>query len=232
MKQAFTSTSLLLHRERFRILHEANPLRVACAAALCAIVLVGLSGCSVQDKKNGEAENVRVQTPIGGLDVRTNSVHGADVGLPVYPGAVEIHKSGDDSGSADINMHFGDWRLRVKAVEYHSFDTEDKVLAFYKHAMAQYGDVLTCKDETAVGQPSKTQQGLTCSNDHDYTMTLNLDTSKKSVNIRTPMDDIHGHVKLLAGSPENQHMVEFTPESSGTRFALVVVQLPHKGQTD
>lgn len=205
--------------------------------AVSAIVLTGaamfaLSGCYVQDKKSGQAENVRLQTPIGGLDVRTNSVHGADVGLPVYPGAMEVHQHGDDSGSADINMHFGDWRLRVKAVEYHSSDPEDKILDFYKKSMAQYGGVLTCKDETPIGQPTKTQQGLTCNNGHEYQMTLNLNTSKHSIDIRTPTADIKGNVKLLAGSPQNQHMVEVQPESNGTKFALVVVQLPHKGQTD
>ena len=194
------------------------------------VLSLAISGCSVQEHKNGQAENVQLHTPIGALDVRTNGVHGPDVGLPVYPGAVETGKEGDDSGSADISMSFGKWHLHVKAIGYHSNDSEDKVLAFYKKAMAQYGDVLTCNGRTVVGQPISTHQGLTCENDHEYQVDMKVDTSKDKVNVQTP--HATGNTKLLAGSPENQHIVEFNPSSSGTKFALVVVQLPHKDQTD
>ncbi|MGC1783420.1 MAG: hypothetical protein WA708_12930 [Acidobacteriaceae bacterium] len=199
---------------------------------LSGAILIVSTGCSVQDHKNGQGENVRLRTPLGGLDVRTNTVHGPDVGLPVYPGAVETGQHGNDSGSADINMNFGNWHLHVKAIGYHSADSEDKIVAFYKKAMDQYGDVLTCKNKVAIGQPTVTRQGLTCANDHEYDVTMKLDTSKNKINIQTPASHISGNVKLVAGSPENQHMVEFTPSPDGTKFALVVVQLPHKDQTD
>lgn len=203
-----------------------------CAGAwlLAGALLLAISGCSVQDHKNGQSENVQLRTPLGALDVRTNAVHGPDVGLPVYPGAIETGKHGDDSGSADIHMSFGNWHLNVKAIEYHSSDPEDKIVAFYKKSMGQYGDVLTCKDKTAIGEPAKTQQGLTCANDHEYDVDMKLDTSTNKMNIKTP--HITGDIKLLAGSPDNQHIVEFSPTSDGTKFSMVVVQLPHKSQTD
>lgn len=190
--------------------------------------MLATSGCSVQDRKNGQAENVRLHTPIGSLDVRTNSVHGPDVGLPVYPGAVETGKHGHDSGSADIHMSFGGWHLNVKAIEYHSNDPEDKIVEFYKNAMSRYGDVLTCKNRTAITEPSKTHQGLTCANDHEYD--VNLDASSKHPTVQP--SSISGDIKLLAGSPEDQHIVEFNPTSEGTKFSMVVVELPHKNQTD
>ncbi|MEO6828775.1 MAG: hypothetical protein ABI164_03125 [Acidobacteriaceae bacterium] len=195
---------------------------------LAGAVLLSAAGCSVQDHKNGQVENVRLRTPIGSVDVRTNAVHGPDVGLPVYPGAVEAVKRGNDSGSADVHLSFGSWHLTVKAVEYRSVDPEDKVIAFYKNAMGKYGDVLTCKDKTALGEPQKTRQGLTCANDHEYD--VDMDASKshaKASDIK-----IAGEVKLLAGSPENQHIVAVTPQPEGTKFSIVVVQLPHKGETD
>lgn len=188
------------------------------------------SGCSVQGRKNGEAENVHVHTLIGGLDVRTSTAAAIDVGLPVYPGAVESGKNGDDSGSADIHMSFGKWQLHVKAVEYQSHDPEDKVIDFYKKAMASYGDVLTCKDKTAIGKPVATSQGLTCANDHEYDVTMDANSSKKHMNVSS--SEVSGDIKLLAGSTENQHIIEFTPTSNGTKFSIVVVQLPHKDQTD
>jgi hypothetical protein len=200
------------------------------AAVSVGVLLFAISGCSVNEHKNGDAENVHLHTPLGGLDVRTNSAAGVDVGLPVYPGAVETGDQGKDSGSADIHMSFGKWQLHVKAVEYQSNDPEFKVVAFYKKAMASYGDVLTCKDKAPVGQPVATHQGLTCANDHEYDVSMDTDSSKKHVNIATP--NISGDIKLLAGSPQNQHIIEFTPTSTGTKFSVVAVQLPHKGQTD
>lgn len=209
---------------------RASSRHFSIAALSLGVLLFGVSGCSVNEHKNGDAENVHLHTPIGGLDVRTNSAAGIDVGLPVYPGAVVTGDHGKDSGAADIHMSFGKWRLHVKAAEYKSKDPEFKVVAFYKKAMASYGDVLTCKDKKPVGQPVATSQGLTCANDHEYDVSMDAESSKHHVEFGTPK--ISGDIKLLAGSPENQHIIEFTPTSDGTKFSIVSVQLPHRGQTD
>ncbi|MHB1936479.1 MAG: hypothetical protein ACYCOR_07820 [Acidobacteriaceae bacterium] len=221
-----------LHPTKFSARRARAGARLLSIKALSVGVVLSfsLSGCSVNEHKNGDAENVHLHTPIGGLDVRTNSAAAIDIGLPVYPGAVETDDNGKNSGAADIHMSFGKWQLHVKAVEYRSNDPEFKVVAFYKKAMASYGDVLTCKDKTPVGQPVATGQGLTCANNHEYDVTMDADSSKKHVDIAT--QEISGDVKLLAGAPENQHIVEFTPTSTGTKFSIVSVQLPHQGQTD
>lgn len=204
--------------------------RTRCAMLLVGAFLLATSGCSVNDHKTGQSQNVQLRTPVGALDVRTNAVRAADVGLPTYPGAVEIDHKGDGSGSADVNLSFGKWRLHVKAVGYQSSDPEDKILVFYKSALAKFGDVLTCKDKVAIGQPAKTRGGLTCSNGHEYEIDMKVDASKKSASIKS--ERISGDVKLLAGSTDNQHIVEINPVPDGTKFSLVVVQLPHKDQTD
>ncbi len=208
----------------------ASSRRLSVAALSIGVLLFAFSGCSVNEHKNGNAENVHLHTPIGGLDVRTNSAAAVDVGLPIYPGAVATGDQGKDSGAADIHMSFGKWQLHVKAAEYRSNDPEFKVVAFYKKAMASYGDVLTCKDKKPVGQPVATSQGLTCANDHEYDVSMDTQSSKNQVSVGIPK--ITGDIKLLAGSPENQHIIEFTPTSDGTKFSIVAVQLPHKGQTD
>jgi hypothetical protein len=211
--------------------HNGTRSRRFSVAALCAgLLLFAVSGCSVNEHKNGDAENVHLHTPIGGLDVRTNSAAAVDVGVPIYPGAVATGDKGKDSGAADIHMSFGKWQLHVKAAEYQSKDPEFKVVAFYKKAMASYGDVLTCKDKAPVGQPVATSQGLTCANDHEYDVSMDAESSKKHINLGTPK--ISGDIKLLAGSRDNQHIIEFTPTSDGTKFSIVAVQLPHRGQTD
>ena len=204
--------------------------RVSIAALSLGVLLFAVSGCSVNKHKNGDAENVHLHTPLGGLDVRTNATAAVDVGVPLYPGAVATGDQGKDSGAADIHMSFGKWQLHVKAAEYQSKDPEFKLVAFYKKAMASYGDVLTCKDKKPMGQPVATSQGLTCANDHEYDVSMDAQSSKNHVNFDTPK--ISGDIKLLAGSPENQHIIEFTPTSDGTKFSIVAVQLPHKGQTD
>ena len=217
--------------EKLRIEHRRTASRHFSIAALSVgVLLFSISGCSVNEHKNGDAENVHLHTPIGGLDVRTNSAAAADVGLPIYPGAVATGDHGNGSGAADIHMSFGKWRLHVKAAEYKSNDPEFKLVAFYKKAMASYGDVLTCKDKKPLGQPVATSQGLTCANDHEYDVSMDAESSKHHVEFGTPK--ISGDIKLLAGSPKNQHIIEFTPLSDGTKFSIVAVQLPHKGQTD
>ncbi len=217
-------------REYLRIATKRVWRHFSIAALSVGFLLFALSGCSVNEHKNGDAENVHLHTPIGGLDVRTNSAAAVDVGLPIYPGAVATGDHGKDSGAADIHMSFGKWQLHVKAAEYQSNDPEFKVVAFYKKAMASYGDVLTCKDKKPMGQPVATSQGLTCANDHEYDVSMDTGSSKNHVNLGTPK--ITGDIKLLAGSPDNQHIIEFTPISDGTKFSIVSVQLPHKGQTD
>lgn len=230
VEKTMTSVVSCANRDSARRPSLACSLLRTPALLLTSILTLAIFGCSVREHKGGSAENVHLHTPVGALDVRTNSVHAPDLGLPLYPGASETGQHGNDSGSADVQMSFGRWRLHVKAIGYRSDDPEDKLIDFYKKAMARYGDVLTCKDKTAIGEPSQTRQGLTCANDHEYNVDLKMDTSKKTVQVTSP--PISGEVKLLAGSKDNQHIVEFNPDHGGTKFSLVVVQLPHKHQTD
>jgi hypothetical protein len=181
-----------------------------------ALLLVG--GCRVQvDKsKDGEDKNVKVDTPMGGLHVRTNDLTAADVGLPVYPSA-QISPDHDNDKGADIHMGFGKWQLRVKVVNYQTPDSQDKVMAFYRKALGRYGDVIECDHDNAVGTPTATHEGLTCSDD------------KKGLNIHT--DDVNtdasNDLSLRAGSKHHQHIVGFKKNGgSGTKFALVELQLP------
>ena len=171
-----------LHFERNR----ASSRRFSIAALSLGVLLFALSGCSVNEHKNGDAENVHLHTPLGGLDVRTNSAAAVDVGVPLYPGAVATGDHGNDSGAADIHMSFGKWQLNVKAAEYQSKDPEFKLVAFYKKAMASYGDVLTCKDKKPLGQPVATSKGLTCANDHEYDVSMDAGSSKNHVNCLPP----------------------------------------------
>ncbi|HUY81649.1 MAG TPA: hypothetical protein VMU92_07990 [Acidobacteriaceae bacterium] len=182
-------------------------------ALLAATVLLLTAGCRVQVDKNSNGadknENVKIDTPFGGLHVRSGQTTAADVGLPVYPGAtIAPDRHGDKS--ADVHMGFGSFQLMVKVVNYETSDPADKVLAFYQKALGRYGDVIRCKDDSPVGTPTITSEGLTCSDDYSHTHV-----------------QVSGNLSLKAGSKHHQHVVAVEDRNGlETRFALIELQLP------
>ena len=191
-------------------------LRRASAALAVVALSAWTAGCRLHVDKgaNGEDKNVQMDTPFGGIHVRTDQITAVDLGLPVYPGA-ELAKSDDSHKSADVRMGFGEWQLRVRAVSYSTADKQEQVVAFYKKALTRFGEVLTCQGNEAVGLPTVTSEGLTC-NDNN--------------NVRADAGNFHtgeGDLELKAGSERHQHIVGFENSSYGeTRFALVALDLP------
>jgi len=185
------------------------------AVALCIPAILSLAGCYISktSNKDGAKDNVAVETPLGGLHIKTDSLKAIDVGLPEYPGAVRVAKHGSDNESADINLSFGSFQLHVKAMEYQSNDPQDKIIDFYKKALGRYGDVLECKDHQPVGTPVRTAEGLTCSEDSHNGKIHTVESSAS--------------LELKAGSRQHQHIVGIKPQDSGaTRFGLVSLDLP------
>jgi hypothetical protein len=178
-----------------------------------------MAGCRIHTEKgpNGEDKKVQIDTPFGGIHVNTDQTTAADLGLPVYPGAMTV-KGDDNHKSADVRLGFGQWELRVKAVSYQTPDSEEKVTAFYKKALGRYGDVITCQDKAPVGKPTATSEGLNCADDG------------KNAKVKIGQGDYHigkGGLELKAGSKRHQHIVGFeNPKDSQTRFALVALDLP------
>lgn len=181
-------------------------------------LLAVITGCRVQVDKdsNGEDKNVKVDTPFGGVHVNTNQTTATDLGLPAYPGAQAVADD-DKHKSADVHLGFGEWELRVRAVSYSTADKQDQVLAFYKKALARYGEVITCDNKAAVGTPVATSEGLTCEEDHGAK--VQVDQGDYGLN--------KGSLELKAGSKRHQHIVGFeSPKNGQTRFALVALDLP------
>jgi hypothetical protein len=182
-------------------------------------LLTGVSGCRIHVDKdaNGKEKTVQVDTPFGGVHVNTDQIKASDLGLPVYPGAELVKDDNEHNKSADINMGFGEWQLRVRAVSYGTTDPQDKVAAFYKKALGRYGDVITCQGNSPVGTPTTTAEGLTCSDDGHH------------ANVKIDDKDFgsHGGLQFKAGSKRHQHIVGFEdPKGGQTRFALVALDLP------
>ena len=193
--------------------------RRAVTLAVGLALAAGMAGCRVHVDKgvNGEDKKVQVDTPFGDVHVNTDQTTAADLGLPVYPGAVVVKGDGDHE-SADVHLGFGEWELRVRTVSYETADSEDKVTAFYKKAMGRYGDVITCRGDSPVGTPAVTSEGLGCPDD------------KGSGNVKIDRGDYgtgKDSLELKAGSKRHQHIVGFeNPKNGRPRFALVALDLP------
>jgi hypothetical protein len=179
-----------------------------------------LAGCRVEENKNGDSKDVNISTPFGGMHVKTNDTDAhASIGLPGYPGAQPVKQDEDNNRSADVDMSFGGYQLRVKVAKDRTDDPPAKVEAFYRNALKRFGDVIACRDEHFVGTPARTQQGLTCESGHNG-----------HVNI----DDHAGNNKLelKTGSKQHQHIVEIEPDGGGTRIELVALDLPTANSDD
>jgi hypothetical protein len=181
-------------------------------AAGVVLGLVVFAGCRVDEHKENGNENVSVATPFGGMKIKTNDATGVEgIGLPVYPGAELVKKKDKDSGSADVNLSFGKFQLRVKAASYRTPDSPEKVTSFYRDALKKYGTVIRCNHDQPIGEPTRTEEGLTCSDD------------KKNVKIN---ESDSTKFELKAGSKQHQHIVAIDPEDAGTKFGLVALDLP------
>ena len=189
----------------------------------CLTVAAGIAGCRIHVDKgaNGEDKQVQIDTPFGGIHVNTDQTTAADLGLPEYPGAQLAQGSNKDhEKSADVHMGFGEWELRVKVVNYSTPDGQDKVVAFYKKALGRYGNVILCQDNSPVGTPTETTEGLTCS---DSGQDVQINDHGTSYGYHSGK----GGFELKAGSKRHQHIVGFESSAPGrTRFALVAVDLP------
>lgn len=177
--------------------------------------ILASSGCHVQvDKgKNGEDKNVRIDTPLGGLQVRSGQTTAADLGLPAYPGAQLTADSNGDK-SADVRMGFGQWQMHIEVVTYTTPDAQSKVVSFYKSALGRFGDVLSCQGHQAVGTPTVTSGGLTCSEQNSHVQV-------NGINVEDDDD-----FTLRAGSKHHQHIFALKSSGQGTRFTLIDLQLP------
>jgi len=168
------------------------------SAVVSIALLFALSACSVQKEKEGDNENVKIQTPMGALNVETNA-DPKDAGIALYPDAKPSPKSEGDHNSANVNIASSLFGLKVVALEYVSDDSPEKVTEFYKKELAKYGNVLDCDN----GVRENGDQ-LACS-----------DKPRHHDNKR----------ELVVGTKQRQHLVSIKPNGKGTKFALVYVQV-------
>lgn len=180
------------------------------AAVTAAVLLLGLAACSMNVDKEGEGhkKNVDIQTPFGGLKVRTD-VDPKDIGLPVYAGARRAPDDPHDSGSANVTLGIPGFGMKVIAARFESDDSSDKVLDFYRKEMKTYGSVTECKGNIDLKGDDLNSQEFTC---------------KEGIGA-----EMRNKVELAVGKGSGHRIVTVEPLGKGCKFALVYLQL-HGGK--
>lgn len=105
-----------------------------------------------------------------GLSVQPRA-SAADIGLPLYPGAVrERDRDGDgDSDSASISLWGGPFGMDLHVMKLRSSDSVEAVSRFYRDAMQRQGRVVDCSRDAPADPPviATTEGGklMRCGND-------------------------------------------------------------------
>jgi hypothetical protein len=196
----------------------ASKRTLAGVAALAAALSLPACKINVKDAENGQSKKVDIETPVGGIHVGENA-DARDTGLPVYPGAQVKKREGNDNSNASVNISSGLFGLKVAAVEFTSGDSQEKIAAFYRDKLKQYGTILECHTD-GKKDPSDVHVNID-------------DKNKKSHELKC--DGGNGNaLELKVGTEENQHIVSIRPKdggAAGSDFALVYVQV-HTGDKD
>lgn len=173
------------------------------AAILAVSALAFLAGCTVHEGRTASGDKkVDISTPFGNLNVNTD-VDVKDTGLPVYPGAQRVPGMENNRDAANVNISVAGVGLKVVAIKFRSDDPPDKVLAFYRPKMKDFGGkFLECQ-----------QQGFVTYNHVDDSEEITCDKGSHNGT----------DTELKAGTPGRQHIVAVKPVGSGSEFALVYV---------
>lgn len=170
-----------------------------------------LGGCRIHESKGDGGKDVEISTPIGGLHiVKGHAATAEELGVAQYPGSVLTGDRNSDK-SADVDVHAGDFAMKLRTASFRTLDDEEKVQTFYRKALSQYGDVIACRGQQTVGSPARTGMGLTCSDDRKH--------------VGSPMNMSDRDIELKAGSKRRQHIVAVERKNGGTEIRVVALEL-------
>lgn len=128
----------------------------------------------------------------------------ADVGLPAYPGAQPQYDKKDDLASLTMGLWGGTFGFKLVVTKFSSEDSLETVSRFYKDALAKYGPVLDCSQNTGGGK--KDDKVLGCDDDKPE----------------------KGGLLFKAGKPEAYRIVSLQQRGKQVHFQLVRIEAPKR----
>lgn len=128
----------------------------------------------------------------------------ADVGLPAYPGAQPQYDKKDDVASLTMGLWGGTFGFKLIVTKFSSEDSLETVSRFYKDALAKYGPVLDCSQNTGGGK--KDDKVLGCDDDKPE----------------------KGGLLFKAGKPEAYRIVSLQQRGKQVHFQLVRIEAPKR----
>lgn len=148
------------------------------------------------------------------LSMHAHEATADSIGLPRYPGSLLHSDNKDDSDSADLGFALNSFKITIRMANYISSDDPRHVFAFYRNALARYGDVLECDHGRPVGGMERTSQGLTCKDEG-------------GINVQVAGKNSSEDHELRAGSRQKFRVVTAEARSGGgTRFLLGYFEVP------
>lgn len=178
-------------------------LQTILVATVCGALAI--AGCKISKQGNGEDKKVSIEAPGASLHVDTGTTAN-DSGLPVYPGAQAMQNKGEEKSHAHVNLNMPFLNVKVVALKFSTEDAPEKVLAFYRSKLGNYGTVLECKGR---GQDVEMGSGR------------GMDSPVKC----GKTEGNSGEISLKVGTEGNQHLVSVKPSGKGSEFGLVYVRL-------
>jgi hypothetical protein len=152
-----------------------------------------------------------------GIDIHQDA-DAADIGLPLYPGAVKKPSKDEDHAGISVGLWGGAFGLKLAAVKYTSADGVDAVSNFYRDALAKYGAVLDCSQNKP--RPKGAASGG---------MSVDIDSDKgasaRPVTCGDDTPDVTGGRLYKVGTKSDQRVFELRPVRGGVNFELVHLQL-------
>jgi hypothetical protein len=126
------------------------------------------------------------------------------VGLPFYPGS-RLHKDDpQDTSAANFGLWGGNSGLKFAVAKLESEDAPDKVAAFYRKALARFGNVLDCTHASAE---------VTLADDDSPTAPLTCDEKPPQ----------NGSMVFKAGTNQSQHIVAIEVKNGKVLIQLVYI---------
>jgi hypothetical protein len=114
--------------------------RLASLAACVALACVALGAHAADPKPKDDAFRA-------GIEARAAT--SADIGLPVYPGAMPQADGEKDGSSVKLGLWAGAFGMHLAVQKFASRDPIDTVAAYYRQALAQLGPVMDCSGPAA-----------------------------------------------------------------------------------